>query len=66
MWGGEYYITWRENVSTERGITLRSGAIGNLDTLHWIEAPESTEAGIPVTVIILRASNVTIVDKCIH
>ncbi|XP_026333120.1 fatty acid synthase-like [Hyposmocoma kahamanoa] len=60
MWGGEYYVKWRENVSTVRGITLRSGAIGNLDTLRWFEQAESTESGIPVTVHYTAINNLDV------
>ncbi|XP_026316598.1 uncharacterized protein LOC113227796, partial [Hyposmocoma kahamanoa] len=60
IWGGEYYIKWRENVSTVGGITLRSGAIGNLDTLRWFEQAESTESGIPVTVHYTAINNLDV------
>ncbi|XP_049870283.1 fatty acid synthase-like [Pectinophora gossypiella] len=50
IWGGEYYVSWQENVALERGMTLQSDTIGDLDSLHWVEVPEPTGTGIKVTV----------------
>lgn len=40
-----------------RGITLRSGTIGDLESLCWLEKAEPAEPGILVTVIILGTIN---------
>lgn len=50
VWGGEYFSSWQEKLSIQRGITLRSGLIGDLDSLQWVENAEPTGPGISVKV----------------
>ncbi|KOB71689.1 Uncharacterized protein OBRU01_13331, partial [Operophtera brumata] len=66
VWGGEYYLPLNENLENSSEIILRSGVIGNLQSLKWVQAPAPTKAGVSVKVHyagihmndVLRASGV--------
>ncbi|KAI5632207.1 zinc-binding dehydrogenase domain-containing protein [Phthorimaea operculella] len=50
VWGDEYFTNYEERVSVDRGITLRSGRIGDLSSLHWAETGELSGPGVNVNV----------------
>ncbi|XP_026333200.1 fatty acid synthase-like [Hyposmocoma kahamanoa] len=60
IWGGEYYTSWQENMPIMSGITLRSGTIGDLESLYWLEKAEPAEPGILVTVHYTAINNLDV------
>ncbi|XP_063628534.1 fatty acid synthase-like [Cydia splendana] len=49
-WGGEYYESLQQKVSSNCGISLNSAKIGDLESLRWIETSGCKGSGVPVKV----------------
>lgn len=53
IWGGEYYVPVQDSAKVSSNVSLQCAKVSDLDSLIWVEAPETDGSGIPVTVRIL-------------
>ncbi|KAJ8711407.1 hypothetical protein PYW07_008649 [Mythimna separata] len=59
-WGGEYYVPVQESAKVSSNVMLQSAQIGDLYSLEWVGAAETSDSGIPVKVHYTGLSNTDI------
>ncbi|XP_045454232.1 fatty acid synthase-like [Melitaea cinxia] len=63
IWSGEYYLPIRENPIKGRDMMLKIKQPGELDTLYWAEAPETSTDGVKVKVHYAGINDVEVKKK---
>nr|XP_032526695.1 fatty acid synthase-like [Danaus plexippus plexippus] len=63
IWGGEYFLPLEENTIKGRDMSLDIARLGDLDSLHWVEAPELDEQGVIVKVHYAGVNDVDLKTK---
>ncbi|XP_072934748.1 fatty acid synthase-like [Epargyreus clarus] len=60
MWGSEYYLPLRPNITKKEEVMLQCPRIGDLNSLTWVEKAKSDESGVKVTVHYAGLNNVDV------
>ncbi|KPJ07769.1 Fatty acid synthase [Papilio machaon] len=63
QWCGEFTVPLQQKLSTAHNVTLQSSRIGDFNSLHWVEMPNSKGPGVKVNVHYAGINN-TDIKRC--